>query len=299
MRSRRPLLVLSAAIAGSFPCAQAHHGQEFLVVQDAAVPSLWTGVAFGSLEWSKDGDDNTFSTEPGVMVGIAPRVAIGGTVGFTDENGSWAFESVAPTMQIQLTPSDWRVRVSVVAGYHFAYSSTESTASPPATSTTSTTSTAPPPTRAPPPPPPPPHGPPPPPSRSLPFLPLRILPRHHPPARPPHPPHPPPRPRPPPSSRPPPPTTAPSIPIPSPADQNSARMPHPAPTQPPLPQVENSGTPSTRHQPLLRHPHQEKASPLPKNRLHRPPQLPHPRPLPRPIRMMAFTAITKIMPSPE
>lgn len=141
MRSRRPLLVLSAAIAGSFPCAQAHHGQEFLVVQDAAVPSLWTGVAFGSLEWSKDGDDNTFSTEPGVMVGIAPRVAIGGTVGFTDENGSWAFESVAPTMQIQLTPSDWRVRVSVVAGYHFAYSSTESTASPPATSTTSTAPT--------------------------------------------------------------------------------------------------------------------------------------------------------------
>ena len=124
MRSRRPLLVLAAAIAGSFPCAQAHHGQEFLVVQDAAVPSLWTGVAFGSLEWSKDGDDNTFSTEPGVMVGIAPRVAIGGTVGFTDENGSWAFESVAPTMQIQLTPSDWRVRVSVVAGYHFAYCNT-------------------------------------------------------------------------------------------------------------------------------------------------------------------------------
>ena len=132
MRSRRPLFVLSAAIAGSVPCAQAHHGQEFLVVQDAAVPSLWTGVAFGSLEWSKDGDDNTFSTEPGVMVGIAPRVAIGGTVGFTDENGSWAFESVAPTMQIQLTPSDWRVRVSVVAGYHFAYSSSESIASTPA-----------------------------------------------------------------------------------------------------------------------------------------------------------------------
>jgi hypothetical protein len=113
-------------------------------VQDAAVPSLWTGVAFGSLEWSKDGDDNTFSTEPGVMVGIAPRVAIGGTVGFTDESGSWAFESVAPTMQIQLTPSDWRVRVSVVAGYHFAYSSADSVDNPP--TRTSTASTAPPPT---------------------------------------------------------------------------------------------------------------------------------------------------------
>jgi hypothetical protein len=144
MKSCRRLLVLSAAIVGSVPCAQAHHGQEFLVVQDAAVPSLWTGVAFGSLEWSKDGDDNTFSTEPGLMVGIAPRVAIGGTVGFTDESGSWAFESVAPTMQIQLTPSDWRVRVSVVAGYHFAYSSADSVDSPP--TRTSTASTAPPPT---------------------------------------------------------------------------------------------------------------------------------------------------------
>lgn len=139
-------------------------------------------------------------------------------------------------------------------------------------------------------------------SRSWPVTTLPIHPpipsTARPPARPRHRPHRR-RPPPPPSSHPLPPTTGPSIPIPSPADQNSARMPHPAPTPPP--QVENSGTPSTRHQPLLRHPPQEKASPLPKNRLHRlllrP--LPHPRPLPRPIRMMAFTAITKTMPSLE
>jgi len=120
MRIPRHHLLAAPVIALTTSLAQAHHGQEFLVVQDAAVPTLWSGTVFGSAEWSRDGSDDELSQEPGFLLGIAPRVALGTTMGFSGTENDWAYESVSPFLQVQLTPPESRFRVAVVAGYHFA-----------------------------------------------------------------------------------------------------------------------------------------------------------------------------------
>ena len=112
--------ILAGWLAAAPATVRAHHGQEFLVAQDASVPSLWSGTLFGNIEWSKDGSQDGWETESGFLVGVAPRIAAGAAVGFADGSGRWDYESVAPFVQIQLTPPQWHVRVAVIAGYHFA-----------------------------------------------------------------------------------------------------------------------------------------------------------------------------------
>lgn len=133
--------VLAAALGS--PGARAHHGQEFLVVQDASVPSLWSGSVFGGLEWSREGSADEIGQEPGFMVGLGSRFALGTTVGFTGSENDWSFESVSPFALYEITPPTSRVRVAVIAGYHFADNSLgESAAATPLSVVTPTAETA-------------------------------------------------------------------------------------------------------------------------------------------------------------
>jgi hypothetical protein len=72
---------LAATLVASPMVLLAHHGQEFLVVQDSSVPSLWSGTVYGGLEWSRDGRDDEISAEPGILLGIGAQMALGLTVG--------------------------------------------------------------------------------------------------------------------------------------------------------------------------------------------------------------------------
>jgi hypothetical protein len=100
--------------------SRAHHGQEFLVVQDSSVPSLWSGTVFGGFEWSRDGRTDELSAEPGFLLGLGSHVAVGATVGFSGTEEVWGYESASPFLQVMITPPAWPVRVAVIAGYHFA-----------------------------------------------------------------------------------------------------------------------------------------------------------------------------------
>lgn len=121
-----PLCLLAWAACG-LPPAMAHHGQEFLVVQDSSVPSMWSGTVFGGLEWSRAGNDDEISVEPGFLLGVGPRFAVGSTMGFSGAPDDWGYESIAPFVQVDLTPPRWPVRVAVIAGHHFADGSRDET----------------------------------------------------------------------------------------------------------------------------------------------------------------------------
>ena len=124
-RSALIILTLSVAFAAE---GRAHHGQDFLLVQDYQVPSVWDGSVFSGFEWSKSGGTDELSVETGMMLGIAPRLSLGAAVHFADEGDGWNFSSVTPMLQFQLTPpsSDWPFKVSFMAGYVFAEPSDES-----------------------------------------------------------------------------------------------------------------------------------------------------------------------------
>ncbi len=122
MKSR--LLLPTLALGLLIPAvARAHHGRDFLIVQDYYLPGLSDGVLLTSFEYSRTGTDYEFGIEPEILIGVLPRVAVGVSVGFTDQTGmSWAYESVMPSVHIQLSPpdSDFPIRFAVSAGYEFA-----------------------------------------------------------------------------------------------------------------------------------------------------------------------------------
>jgi hypothetical protein len=119
----KPLLALLALSS----VARAHHGQDFLVALDATVPEPWHTIAFTSFEWSKDGDTDELSIEPGFMAGIAPGVALGTSFRIADEGpGGWDYTAVDPTIQWTIPTGDLPVVFAVSAGYVFADGSASS-----------------------------------------------------------------------------------------------------------------------------------------------------------------------------
>lgn len=106
--------------------AGAHHGRDFLVVQDYYLPGLLDGVLVNNFEMTRTGTDFEYGLEPEILIGILPRVAVGVSVGFVDQPGSgWTYDSVMPSVHIQLTrpDSDFPIRLAVSAAYEFTYES--------------------------------------------------------------------------------------------------------------------------------------------------------------------------------
>ena len=109
------LLLLFQAVA------RAHHGQDFLVTLDAGVPRPGHFTAFTSFEWSKVGDTDELSLEPGFMAGVLPGLALGTSFRLADEGpGGWDYTAVDPQLLWTLPTGDLPVSLAFSAGYVFA-----------------------------------------------------------------------------------------------------------------------------------------------------------------------------------
>lgn len=118
---RKPVAAFAAALAlcASGGPALAHHGQDFLLLQDAVIPAPLHGSVFLGGDWARFGSRNGYAVEPGFLLGIGPGVALGTTAEFLEGDSGWRYSSVAPYLQVQLTPQHWRVRASLQGGYAF------------------------------------------------------------------------------------------------------------------------------------------------------------------------------------
>jgi hypothetical protein len=117
-----PCSTLACLTLCALTSASAHHGQEFILLQDYQVPSVWSGSAYSGFEWSHFGGTDESGVETGAMIGIAPRLAFGANVEFSDAQSGWGYSSVTPYLHLQLTPpqSSFPFRVAVQVGYQFA-----------------------------------------------------------------------------------------------------------------------------------------------------------------------------------
>lgn len=122
----RSLAGLSLALAGSCflpKAAQAHHGMDFLTVQSYEIPGPLGAYLFTDFEWERTDGDNEYGIEPGLLLGLLPRTALEVQASFGKEpGGDWRYQSVTPSLLIQLTPPDSKspFRVALSAGYEFA-----------------------------------------------------------------------------------------------------------------------------------------------------------------------------------
>lgn len=100
----------------------AHHGRDFITLQDAAIPGRFDGVLSGGYEWSRDGSSNEYSSEPSVYVGLLPRLAMGYSHAMTDAGNGLRSSGATPQMVLRLTPEDWPngLRAGLWLGYEFA-----------------------------------------------------------------------------------------------------------------------------------------------------------------------------------
>ncbi|MEQ1751894.1 MAG: hypothetical protein ABL974_20905, partial [Prosthecobacter sp.] len=103
----------------------AHHGRDFILIQDSAIPDYLSGVAIAGYEWTSDGDTNEFSTEPGFFIGLAPALAFGLSAGFSDEGDGWNYTGGTPQFVVSILPATgpMNFRVGFWTGYEFAEAS--------------------------------------------------------------------------------------------------------------------------------------------------------------------------------
>ena len=119
-------IVASCLLSLTIPAA-AHHGRDFLMVQDYSVPAPFTGIVYSNFELASHDGPDEWSIEPGIMTGLGAGFAFGAAARFSDEGEGWEYASVSPQIQYQLTPqtSAIPVKFALVAGYQFARGSNE------------------------------------------------------------------------------------------------------------------------------------------------------------------------------
>jgi hypothetical protein len=119
MKFLRYPVVLSALCAST---GHAHHGRDFLLLQDYSIPVPFSGVITGGFEWASQQPSDTMEMETGVFSGVAPRTGLGVNLKGGDEGTGWNFSAVAPYVQCQLTPPDARfpLRIAAIAGWNYA-----------------------------------------------------------------------------------------------------------------------------------------------------------------------------------
>ena len=118
--------ILSALLIAflTLPSA-AHHGRDFLLVQDAAVPAPFTGILYNNFELATRQGPDEWSIEPGIVYGLGRGLSAGITASFLDEGGGMDFASLSPQMQWQISDASSRFRFSLLAGYQFGQGSPE------------------------------------------------------------------------------------------------------------------------------------------------------------------------------
>lgn len=110
------------------PQVHAHHGRDFILLQDSAIPAQFSGVFTTGYQWTRDGSNDSFSTEPSFYLGLTSSLAFGLSAGFSDDGDGWNYTGVTPQIVWSiLGPTGPRnVRIGLWAGYEFA-ESTDST----------------------------------------------------------------------------------------------------------------------------------------------------------------------------
>lgn len=100
----------------------AHHGRDFIFIQDSAIPDPFSGVVLAGFEWSREGDESEFSSEPGFYMGLTPALAFGLTAGFSDEGDGWNSSGFTPQFIVSLLPATGQLnfRMGLWTGYEFA-----------------------------------------------------------------------------------------------------------------------------------------------------------------------------------
>jgi hypothetical protein len=100
----------------------AHHGDDFLVLEDAALPKPWHGYLSSSFDWENYSGADSFGAEPTVLFSIAPHLALSVAGSFNDEGDGWDYSSITPRLHVQITPpdSDFPIKVAFSVGYQFA-----------------------------------------------------------------------------------------------------------------------------------------------------------------------------------
>ncbi len=133
----RHFLLVAALIFGPLPQVRAHHGLDFLLVQDAYIPHPGALTLFSGFDWTSDTTPDQFSAEPGAMIGIIPGIAFGIGSEISDVGDGWNAYTLSPYFQAQLLPSSWssRVRVALRVGYDISLSPYEYTTLEPVTIT--------------------------------------------------------------------------------------------------------------------------------------------------------------------
>ena len=129
-----PIALLAVAAS-----AHAHHGLDFLLLQDATFPQPWSGSFFNNSEWTRERALDEYATEPGLHLGVLPGLSAGVMSHFADMGDGWAYSSTTPYVVINLLPVEIKgVRVALWTGYEFASEDETHTASPSSKKTRST-----------------------------------------------------------------------------------------------------------------------------------------------------------------
>ena len=120
------LSVLVISASSSF----AHHGQDFILLEDYHIPSVGSGHLMTNFEWENGSEGNEFGFSPSLMFGVLSQVALSVEADFRNEVASdWEYASVTPALHFQLSPPDSKssFRFGLSAGYQFGNLSSEST----------------------------------------------------------------------------------------------------------------------------------------------------------------------------
>lgn len=103
--------------------SRAHHGLDYMVLQDGQAPGLLSIMPFTAADFSRGDYGDEFNIESGFLLGLGHDIGLGASVGFSDEEGGdWRYSAVTPYITVPLFRSDavpW-LRIGLYAGYQFA-----------------------------------------------------------------------------------------------------------------------------------------------------------------------------------
>lgn len=113
----------------SVSTATAHHGQDFLLLEDYHLPAPGSGHFITNFEW-ENGDADEYGLTPALMFGVLPRLALSLEADFRDEAMTkWDYSSITPAAHFQISPpsSTFPIKFSISAGYQFGNTDAEAT----------------------------------------------------------------------------------------------------------------------------------------------------------------------------
>ncbi len=115
-------LAVTALGTLTMDAARAHHGRDFILVEDPNLPAPGSLQVFANSEWERTGSGNEYGVEPGVLFGLLPHLSLGLETSFRDESDGWNFNTVTPKVHVLLTPASAKLpfRAALSFGYQFA-----------------------------------------------------------------------------------------------------------------------------------------------------------------------------------